>query len=87
MPPIQCYIDGCEFETPDMGEALAAVMLNPHSEFEWGREDVVRPEILDCCDPAPRQRPLEMVGPDMLNTRTEKELKAQIREISEIAVL
>ena len=28
-----------------------------------------------------------MVGPDMLNTRTEKDLKAQIREIREIAVL
>ena len=87
MPPTQCHID------PDMGEALAAVMLNPHpttkhtpqapaaaqtaraemkkpdrpimkedstdqdwaiSEFEWGREDVVRPEILDCWDPVHR---------------------------------
>ena len=100
MPPIQCYIDGCEFETPDMGEALAAVVLSHHLstehapqvpaaartarvkmkkpdrpivkedstdqdwaifEFEWGRyctavgitakEDMLRSEILNCCDP------------------------------------
>ena len=27
-----------------------------------------------------------MVGPDMLNTRTEKDLKAQIREIAVLSV-
>ena len=34
MPPVQCYIDGCEFETPDMGEALAAVVLSHHLSTE-----------------------------------------------------
>ena len=133
MPPVQCYIDGCEFETPDMGEALAAVVLSHHLstehapqapgsrsrvemkkpdrpivkedstdqdwaifEFEWGRyckavgitakEDVLRSELLNCCDPALRQRLLEMVGPETLNTTTEEDLKAQIKEIAVLSV-
>ena len=133
MPPVQCYIDGCEFETPDMGEALAAVVLSHHLstehapqapgsrsrvemkkpdrpivkedstdqdwaifEFEWGRyckavditakEDVLRSELLNCCDPALRQRLLEMVGPETLNTMTEEDLKALIKEIAVLSV-
>ena len=65
-------------------------------EFEWGRyctavgitgdEDVLRSELLNCCDPALRQRLLEMVGPETLNNMTEKDLKALIKEIAVLSV-